>query len=473
MNRLKGYAKMLFPVLLLAAFAAGCSSNDDNGGVSPDTTAPTVSYTIPLDLATDVTRNSSVNATFSEVMSAATINTATFTLTQGSTPVSGAVTYVGKTATFKPAGNLASDTMYTATITTGAKNQADTALAANYVWSFTTGTTLDTTAPTVSSTVPLNAATDVALNNAVNVIFSEAVSAATINTATFTLTQGSTPVSGAVTYLGRTATFTPASLLAAGTTYTATITTGVTDLADNHLAADEVWSFTTGASLSAGPAPVILGSAGNYVILAKTKVSTVPASAITGDVGLSPAATSYLTGFSLTMVGTTSATSPQVTGSLYAADMTVPTSSNLTTAVLDMMTAYTDAAGRAPDYTELGAGNIGGMTLYPGTYKWSTGVLIPSDVTLSGGPNDVWIFEIAGDITQASATSVNLAGGAEARNIFWQVAGGTGVAIGTNAHFEGIILAVKAITLNTGASVNGRLLAQTAVTLNANAVTQP
>jgi len=143
-------------------------------------------------------------------------------------------------------------------------------------------------------------------------------------------------------------------------------------------------------------------------------------------------------------------------------------------AVLDMGTAYDDAAGRTlPDYTEVGAGAIGGMTLPPALYKWGTGVSILTDVVLSGGPNDVWIFQIAGDITMASAKNVTLTGGALARNVFWQVAGPTGVAIGTNAHFEGVVLAAKAITVNTGATAKARFLSQTAVTLDANTVVQP
>ena len=144
----------------------------------------------------------------------------------------------------------------------------------------------------------------------------------------------------------------------------------------------------------------------------------------------------------------------------------------MTTAVGDMETAYTDAAGRTlPDFTELGAGEIGGLTLVPGLYKWGTGVSIPTDVTLSGGPNDVWIFQIAGTLTQANATRVTLTGGALAKNVFWQASGA--VAIGTTAHFEGIILAKTMIAMKTGASANGRLLAQTAVTLDQNTVTQP
>ena len=217
---------------------------------------------------------------------------------------------------------------------------------------------------------------------------------------------------------------------------------------------------------------VSLGTAANYVILAKSAISTVPASAITGNLGLSPAAASFITGFSLTADATNIfATSPQVTGKVYAADFAVPTPSNLTTAVENMMTAYTAAAGRAAGVTELGAGNISGLTITPGVYKWSSGVVINSDITLSGSATDVWIFQIAGDLTQASATRINLAGGALAKNIFWQVFGI--VDIGTTAHFEGIALVQTAITLRTGATANGRLLAQTAVNLDANTVVQP
>ncbi|MFA5372012.1 MAG: ice-binding family protein [Sideroxydans sp.] len=229
---------------------------------------------------------------------------------------------------------------------------------------------------------------------------------------------------------------------------------------------------TGNGGLGQGPAPVVLGGAGNFVILAKTAISTTGATAITGNIGVSPAAASFITGFSLVAPPTTSTTSPLVTGLVYASDYDAPTPSNLTTAVADMLTAYTDAAGRPADYTEVGAGNISGMTLPPATYKWGTGVSINSDVTLSGGPNDVWIFEIAQDVTMASGVKVILAG-ASPKNIFWQVAGGTGVTIGTTAHMEGVILAAKAIALNTGATANSRLLAQSAVTLNANTVVQP
>src|SRR3989344_1850414 len=209
-----------------------------------------------------------------------------------------------------------------------------------------------------------------------------------------------------------------------------------------------VLGLTGQSVLAASPATVNLGSAGNFVILAKTGVSTTGATSVVGDIGLSPAAASYITGFALTLPSASAfSTSAQVTGKVYAPGYADPTPSNLTTAVLDMQNAYTDAAGRAPNVTELGAGNIGGLTLASGVYKWGTGVTIPTDVTLSGSANDVWIFQIAQNLNISSATKINLAGGAQASNIFWVVGGQT--TIGTTAVFNGNILDQTAIVLNT------------------------
>lgn len=467
--------------LLLVAFMAGCGGGDDSvlGSGAADATAPAVSTSAPANAATNVALNANVTATFSEPMDAASITTTTFTLTQAGVPVAGAVSYSGNVAVFNPTSNLVASTVYVATLTTGVRDIAGNALAAAKTWSFTTGTTTDATAPTVSSTVPTDTAVGVAVNANITATFSEVMDASTLTSATFTLTQGSTPVAGTVSYLGTTAIFNPTNNLSANLPYTATLTTGVKDLAGNALAVAKTWSFTTGAAAAAGPAPVVLGGAGNFVMLTKTGITNTGshASAITGNIGSSP----------ITAAAMDNVFCSEMTGFIYGADAAYTGSGDVTcfrgggaditlvgNAVLDMETAYTDAAGRSlPDFTELYAGDISGRTLTPGLYKWGTGVSINTDVTLSGGPNDVWIFQIAGDLTQANGTRMLLLGGALPKNIFWQVGGGTGVAIGTTAHFEGVILATKAITLNTGATGNGRLLAQTAITLDANAVTQP
>ncbi len=226
--------------------------------------------------------------------------------------------------------------------------------------------------------------------------------------------------------------------------------------------------------IAAGPASastqatVNLGTADNFVILSKSGITNVPTSAITGNIGTSP-----ITGAAITGLDDCS----QVNGTIYTVNAAGPACRVvapvlLTAAVSDMEAAYTDAAGRTlPDATELGAGNIGGMTLAPGLYKWSTGVTIPTDVTLSGNSTDVWIFQIAGTLDISSATHVILSGGAQAKNIFWQVAGTT--ALGTTSVFNGNILSATLISLNTGATLNGRALAQTEVTLIANNVTTP
>jgi hypothetical protein len=218
--------------------------------------------------------------------------------------------------------------------------------------------------------------------------------------------------------------------------------------------------------------PVNLGTAGHYAILAKSGISTVPTAAVTGDLGISPAAATLITGFSLTADSTNAfSTSPQVVGKVYAADYAPPTPSRMTTAIADMELAFTDAAGRAPDVSELGAGNIGGMTIAPGVYKWGTGLLIPTDITLAGNATAVWIFQVAQGLTVSSATKVRLTGGALPKNVFWQVGGQ--VELGTTAHLEGVVLTQTSITLRTGASIQGRLLAQTAVGIDASAVVEP
>lgn len=477
---------LLIPLMSACGGGGGgvvAGAGDGSSSVIGSGAVPTVIETSPLDTAIAVPINSSVTAIFSVAMNSATIDTASFTVVgAGESALSGTVSLdaPSNTATFNPTGNMTVSKLYTATLHNTVRSAAGSLLASNYVWSFTTGTTADTTAPTVLLTSPVAAATGVVLGSSVSANFSEALAPATVNATSFTLKQGTTSVAGTVSYSNKVVTFTPASNLSGSTVYTATLTTGITDLAEtaNALAGNVVWSFTTGTvTAAAGPAAVNLRTAGNFVILSKTGITNVHTSAITGNIGASP----------ITAAAMDNVFCTEITGTIFGADAAYTGSGAVTcfagaaadntlvaNAVLDMGTAYADAAGRTtPDFTELYAGDISGKTLVPGLYKWGTNVVINSNTTLSGGPNDVWIFQVTGDVIQASGTSVLLLGGALPKNIFWQVAGGTGVALGTTAHMEGVMLATKGITVNTGATVNGRLLAQTAVTLNQNTITQP
>ncbi|EIM91127.1 ice-binding protein [Stereum hirsutum FP-91666 SS1] len=238
-----------------------------------------------------------------------------------------------------------------------------------------------------------------------------------------------------------------------------------------HVHSDQGLPKIVTVVLAAGPAAVPLGSAGTFVILAKSGVSTVPQSIIDGNIGVSPAASSSLTGFSLTKAGTFAA-SHQVIGELYAADFTSPTPSQLTTAISDMQTAFVNAAGRVnPDFLNLGSGSIGGLTLKPGLYKWTNSVSIPSTVTISGTSSDTWIFQISGGLSSAAGVKVILAGGARASNIVWVVSGA--VTLGSTSHFEGVLLGATSATLVTGATMNGRVLVQTAAALQKATLIEP
>ncbi len=455
--------------------------------------SPTVILTSPADLEEDVALNKSVTATFSERMNPVTLDTASFTLQASGSPLgpvlAGEVTYLGLIATFNPTDNLAADTEYTATISSAVEDLSGNFLVddqtppgvSDYVWTFTTGAALDEIAPTVEPNSPKDLADDVALNKSVSATFSEAMDPATIDTASFTLQVSGPPVgpvlAAEVTYLGLNATLNPDVDLGADTEYTVTMTTAATDLAGNPLASDAVWTFTTVAELPQGPLPVDLGSAEDFTVLSKTGISTTGTTFITGNIGVSPITSTAITGFGLILDSTnTFATSPYVSDKVYAADYAVPTPAKMTAAISDLHTAYVDAAGRTtPDATELYAGDLSGRTITPGLYKWSTNVLVASGttVTLSGGANDVWIFQIAGDLTIGTNAIVALNGGAQAKNIFWQVGGGTGVTLETDSQFKGIVLAEKGIEIKDRAAVVGRMLAESAVTLISNEITAP
>ncbi|KAJ6551343.1 antifreeze protein [Mycena capillaripes] len=220
-----------------------------------------------------------------------------------------------------------------------------------------------------------------------------------------------------------------------------------------------------------GPAAVNLRTAANYAILAKSGVATLPPSVITGAVAVSPIADVALTGFSLVLDPSRQfSTSTQVVGKLFAANYATPTPSNLTVAIGDMATAFTDANSRpSPNFTNLAIGQIGGLVLAPGLYKWTSAVTIGSDVTISGAATDTWIFQVGGTLNVLAGKKMVLAGGAVAKNIVWVVTGAVSAAAGT--HLEGVILGQTSITFLNGTSANSRLLAQTSVSLQKATVT--
>jgi len=417
---------------------------------------PTVISVGPPNGSNTACASTIVTAAFSEAMKASTINSSTFTLVgPNSAAVTGQVTYnsANNIATFTPSAPLVVNASYTASITTGAQDLAGDALANAYVWSFTISACTAPVTPTVVMVTPANGACP---NTLVTGTFSEAMNPATINASTFTLVGAG--AAGTVTYdqPSLTATYTPSAPLALNTTYTATITTGAKDLSGNGLASNNVWTFTT--STVACQQPVPLNSAANFLVLAGSTVTNTGPTILTGgNLGLSPG--SAVTGFP---PGTL--TSPAV---MHVAD---PTAAQ---AQLDLTAAYNYAAG--VQGAVVLPGDMSGLTFAPGVYKTSSTVqLSAGNVTLDakGNANAVFIFQVGSTLTTIGSTQVILAGGAQAKNIFWQV--GSSATLGTYSVFRGTILSLQSITLDTGATLVGRALARNgAVTLDSNTVTAP
>ena len=423
---------------------------------------PSVVANDPQNGAIDVAVNKKINATFSKSMDNTTINTTTFILKHGTTAVFGTVTYSGVNATFSPTSNLLPNTQYTATILVGTKDVSGNSIANNYIWSFTTGLSSNLILPTIVSTDPLNLATDVNLNQIIRASFSETMNQATINALTFTVKNGINPVSGVVSYSGVTAVFTPSVNLLPNTTYSAKISTVAKNVAGNAMAVDFGWTFTTGTTVPAGPVGVNLASSANFAILAGSGISnTGTTTRINGDVG--SFATSTINGL-LPL---------NVNGTLYiVADPVVGT------AIFDLTTAYIDAQSRSLNAISL-PGQLGGLTLAPGLYVNSStsgisGTGANGILTLDAGgdTNAVWIFKMGSTFITNAGTSIVLAGGAKAKNIYWSV--GTSATLGTNSIFYGNILADQSITMTTGATLTGRALTRIgAVTLDSNTITKP
>lgn len=414
---------------------------------------PLVISTDPDNNETGVVLNKIITATFNTAMNPTTINGITFTLKQGVTAIAGVVSYSGTTASFVPTLPLTANTVYTGTITTGAKNLAGVALSSDYVWNFTTGTL---TAPIVLSTDPFNTESGVALNKIINASFNMPMDPLTISGTTFTVKIGTTPVLGVVTYSGTTATFTPSTNLNSNTTYTATITTGTKNLAGVALANNYVWTFNTNTTNN--PPFVDLLTADRFGILAGVGISNNAGfSEIHNmDVGISPGVRSSVTGFPPAII---------VNGAIYASDDVAPAgvAAMLIQAKQDLTNAYLFAEAATSPAPATVSGDQGGLTLAPGIYKSTSTLLIQSgDLTLDaqGDANAVWIFQVASDFTTVGGAggSVILSGGAQAKNVFWQI--GSSATIGNGTAFKGNVLALTSITMGPNATAVGRMLAR-------------
>jgi len=456
---------------------------------------PTVTVVSPTPGATGVATNTKrITAGFSKAMDSATLNATSFTLV---CPLSagvsgGAVSYLASTrvATLTVPAAFPVDTC-TATVTTAAKDSTGVALASNYAWQFSTSGVADTTPPTVAPVSPLNGATNVATNSPVKALFNETMDPLTITTSTFTLSSAAGLVAGTVALgpLNKNATFKPNANLTANTLYTATITTASTDLAGNALVANEVWTFTTAATvaLTAGvdlntAAP--FGTFGGTAGMTNTGTLTI----VNGDIGTIATGTSMVTGFHENAPGNdiyteTPANIGAVTGTIYtctnsttganSAGPSAPECAIATQARLDAQTAYLElvampvvGASPAP------GGNLASLTLLPGVYKSAAGsfMIQGGDLTLDaqGDANAIWVFQMATTLSvggpgAAAPQSIILTNGALAKNVFWQVGSFATINAAGGGTMVGTIIAQSGAAFSTAGNVN-------VVTLNGRAL---
>jgi hypothetical protein len=441
-------ATALVSALSFLLVLSGCS------GINPPVQTPQNVADAPMVLivvpqTNGVGTNRAVGVVFSKPMDPASINAGSFIVAG----VMGSVAYdaTNKIASFKPSPDFAVNTMYSATITTGARDMNGTPLAAPFNFSFTTRATTDTSPPEIVAINVAAGATCVPLDQKISVTFDEQMDSLTLNPSTFFI-EG---VAGSVTFnvLSQTATFTPSAMLAANTTFTITVTTGAKDLGGVPLAAPFHQTFTTGPCKGGGVAPVALCPfIGNFSVLAGSTVTNTGSTVVSGDVGVAPG--TAVTGFPPGLAS----------GAIHKADGAAAK------AQAALTTAYIDAAGRSGGTTV--AGDLVGKTFTAGVYKSTSSLALSGDVTLDaqGDSAAVFIFQISSTLTTGSGSHVVLANGAKACNVFWQV--GSSATLGTNSVFKGNILALTSITITTGVNLQGRALARNgAVTLDTDVVT--
>lgn len=450
-------------------------------GAAPDVVSPTVISTDPVNNATAVAFDKKITATFSEVMDPLSINTQTFTLRNGNTAVLGTVTYNGLVATFAPLANLAAATVYTATISTGAKDLAGNTIASNYSWSFTTAAAPDVLRPTITSTDPANNAIGVVLNKVITATFSEAMNPTSINASSFLVRIGAVTIPGTVTYSGLIATFTPAAPLQANTNYVANITTAVRDIAGNTLAANYLWNFTTLTPPPSLGSAAAFGAFGGSAGVTNQGLNTVINNGGLGTTGASTLVTGFHDGLTGDVYTETPLNKGNVTGGIFTAPPAPGTATSFTKATLaqsDATTAFNSISPASkPGGTDPGAGELGGLTLAPGVYKSASGTFKISNGNLvldaKGDPNAVWIFQTDAGLTvgiagPAGARSVTMINGGLAKNVFWYVGSSATINGAGGGIMSGTIIAAQGVTFSTSGNAVQTVLNGRALSLNAS-----
>lgn len=490
-------------MFILTAFSIlpGCSGGEAGGGhwnapvASPptvsDITAPRLTSTGILNGAINQPINSASTATFSEPMNPATLVSPATSYTIDETvggvfvaSVPGSVSYAGNTATFKPTVDLKPNTEYTSTISIAAKDLNGNALTAGVrpnPWTWTTlpvpGT--DLVPPTVTGTNPADTAVNVAVDKTVNATFSKAMSLATITTANFKVAG----VTGVVSYdvINNVATFKPSSNLAISTTYTATVTTGATDLGGIALATDRVWSFTTASTPLVSP-KVNLLSVEPFGAAGGAGVTSCGNTLINGDISTTSAST-LITGLTdgngLGNPYTIAGCPGIVNGKIYTAPPAPGDAASMaiaTQAQIDAQIAFDATSPASMPGGILQAAELGAQTLVPGVYTTGTDFAISLvDLTLDaqGDANAVWVFQTPSTLTVGTGRKVVLVNGALPKNIFWHVS--SAATINAGAEMKGTILAFAGVSMGTGATLDGRAISLVGgpVTLLSNIITVP
>ncbi|PQJ81272.1 ice-binding family protein [Polaribacter glomeratus] len=510
-------------VIICIAFFTSCAEDDF---VEVDGLCPVVIPVNPLDGAINVPLNKIIIAKFNEKMNVSTISKTSFTLETAGVIIDGTVTYsdTDSTAIFTPSSLLISQTVYTARVKRAAKDLTGNALQEDLVWSFTTVPPLPKVTvavisnPTIggSSTIGGSTSTSALFDVGTNVTVTATaanpgysfvnwtvagVQMSTNSNYTFELKANTNLVANFraivtggfilnVVAQNGTVLRNPdktsynngdSVLLTATPNSNYSFTSWSDDASGNNSTVTVIMNSNKNVTANfantgviVGPGVINLGKAGDFVLLSKTGISTTGTTQVNGNVGVSPNGQTGLTGFSQTIDASGEfSTSSFVSGKIYAADYAPPTPAYVSTAISDQETAFTTANGLTTNViVDLGAGNISGRTLTPGLYKWGTGLLITNQgVTLSGGPNDTWVFQISADFTIENNAKILLSGGAQAKNIFWITQ--TQALLGSNVDFKGNVIAKTLISVNTGTNVLGILLSQTAITLNASTIVKP